>query len=159
MDAVGLLEELALVFAANKLEVVLVGNAAAALQGAPVTTDDFDFMWRPTRRNLVKLREVARDLGASVSQPEYPLSRFYRMTGPPGLSVDMMGIMDGIKSFESLRSRSVEISLGRVNLVVADLRDIIKSKRAAGRPKDVAALPVLEETLSLREEGDHEKAR
>ena len=59
----------------------------------------------------------------------------------------MMGIMDGIKSFESLRSRAAEISLGRVDLVVADLRDVIASKRAANRPKDVAALPVLEETL------------
>jgi hypothetical protein len=147
MDALGLLEEIASVFAEKKLEVILVGNAAAALQGAPVTTDDFDFMWRPTRRNLMKLKEVAQALGGSVSQPEYPLSRFYRITSSSGIWVDMMGVMDGIKSFESLRSRASAISLGRVNLVVADLRDVIMSKRAANRPKDVAALPVLEETL------------
>ena len=157
MDAARLLVKIASVFAEKKLEVILVGNAAAALQGAPVTTDDFDFMWRPTRRNLMKLREVARALGGSVSQPEYPLSRFYRITSPSGVWIDMMGVMDGIKSFESLRSRSSEISLGGIDLVVADLRDIITSKRAAGRPKDVAALPVLKESLSLRERRAREK--
>ena len=38
-----------------RLEAILVGNAAAALQGAPVTTLDFDFMFRKTPVNLKKL--------------------------------------------------------------------------------------------------------
>lgn len=152
MDAGGLLEEVASVFSEKKLEVILVGSAAAALRGAPVTTEDFDFMFRPTRRNLAKLREVAREFGGSVAQPQYPLSRFYRIAGPSGLQVDVLGTMDGITSFESLRSRSDEVVLGRARLVVASLRDIIASKRAADRPKDRAALPVLEETLRLSED-------
>ena len=40
------------------LEAVLVGNAAAALQGAPVTTLDFDFMFRKTAANLSKLKKL-----------------------------------------------------------------------------------------------------
>jgi hypothetical protein len=35
---------------------VLIGNAGAALHGAPVTTVDFDFLFRRTARNLQKLR-------------------------------------------------------------------------------------------------------
>ena len=34
--------------------------------------------------------------------------------------------------------------------LVADLADVVRSKRAAGRPKDVAVMPVLEETMRLR---------
>jgi len=151
MDAISLLETLVRSFNEARLEVVLIGNAAAAIDGAPVTTDDFDFMFRPTKRNLDKLREVADQLGASVTQPEYPMSRFYRMANQKiGLQVDMMGVVDEVKSFESLRSRASSVVFDAGSLLVADLKDVIKSKRQAGRAKDLAVLPVLEETLRLK---------
>lgn len=150
MNAHSLISSIARAFELEKLEVVMVGNAAAALRGAPVTTEDFDFMFRPTTGNLAKMERAASSLGASVSQPEYPVSRFYKIANlSVGLLIDMMGHVDGIRSFESLRSRSEKISFGGSSLRVADLRDVIKSKRAAQRPKDLAVLPVLEETLRL----------
>jgi hypothetical protein len=51
---------------ASSLETVLIGNAAAALQGAPVTTVDFDFLFRKTPRNLQKMKAVARALQATI---------------------------------------------------------------------------------------------
>ena len=152
MDAASLLEIIAKAFKAARLEAVLIGNAAAALEGAPVTTDDFDFMFRPTRTNIQKMKLVAETLGATLSQPEYPISKFYRMMNESeGLQVDMMGVVDGVKSFESLRSRADEVSFGTASLLVADLKDVIRSKRIAGREKDRAVLPVLERTLGLKE--------
>ena len=56
------------------LETVLIGNAAAALQGAPVTTVDFDFLFRRTPRNLRKLKGLARALDATILRPYYPAS-------------------------------------------------------------------------------------
>jgi hypothetical protein len=50
------------------LEVVLIGNAAAALQGAPVTTLDFDFMFRKTPTNLKNLKELAAQAGRTNSE-------------------------------------------------------------------------------------------
>jgi hypothetical protein len=61
------------------LEAVLIGNAAAALQGAPVTTIDFDFLFRKTPRNLFKLKALARALGATVLRPYYPVFDLYRV--------------------------------------------------------------------------------
>lgn len=52
MDAEPLLRLIAEALHGCKIEAVLIGNAAAALQGAPVTTLDFDFMFRKTRANL-----------------------------------------------------------------------------------------------------------
>ena len=46
MNATPLLARLLKALVEQKLEVVLIGNAAAAIHGAPVTTLDFDFMFR-----------------------------------------------------------------------------------------------------------------
>ena len=60
MDARPLLETLARALREVRLEAILIGNAAAALQGAPVTTIDFDFYFRKTPRNLEKLKRLAK---------------------------------------------------------------------------------------------------
>jgi hypothetical protein len=60
MNAEPLLYKVARALAANRLEVVMVGNSAAALQGAPVTTLDVDFMFRKTAVTLKKLKAVPR---------------------------------------------------------------------------------------------------
>jgi len=39
------------------------------------------------------------------------------------------------------------VNIGGAGLLVASLSDIVKSKKAAGRPQDLAVLPVLEKTL------------
>jgi hypothetical protein len=154
MDARPLLERLAQALAAARLEAVLVGNAAAALQGAPVTTLDFDFMFRKTPRNLQKLKAVARSLDAVILTPFYPASELFRVVNDQiGLQADFMPKLDGVRSFEALRGRATAVTLGRATVLVADLRDVVRSKRAANRPRDRAVLPVLEATL--REKDRH----
>ena len=147
MDARPLLSILLQAFAAQRLEAVLIGNAAAAMQGAPVTTLDFDFMFRDTPTNLRKLRAVARSLDAVILRPYYPVSKLYRLVDDAtGLQADFMPVIHGVRSFEGLRSRSTERRLDGLTVLVASLEDIIASKRAAGRDRDLAVLPVLEQT-------------
>lgn len=130
------------------LEAVMIGNAAAALHGAPVTTLDFDFMFRDTPTNMRKLKAVSRELRAIILRPYYPVSKLYRMVDDlHGLQVDFMPVIHGIRSFESLRSRSVVKQVGAAKALLASLSDIITSKRAACRIQDNAVLPVLEKTL------------
>lgn len=59
MNATPFLGALLDALTADKLEDVLIGNAAAAILGAPVTTLDFDVMFRDTVANLAKLKRVA----------------------------------------------------------------------------------------------------
>jgi hypothetical protein len=137
-------------------DVVLIGNAAAALQGAPVTTVDFDFMFRRTAINLRKLKALAARLGATVLRPYYPVSDMFRVVrDEDGLQLDFMATIHGVRSFASLRARAVEITVGGSPLRVASLADIVRSKRAARRPRDLAILDVLEKT---REEAERPPA-
>lgn len=66
MNAEPLLKLVAGLLAKHRLEAVLIGNAAAALQGSPLTTLDLDFMFRKTPPNLGKLKRLADDLDAVV---------------------------------------------------------------------------------------------
>jgi predicted nucleotidyltransferase len=151
MDAAPLLGEVAGRMADVNLEAVLIGNAAAALQGAPVTTIDFDFLMRRTPRNLAKLKMLARRLQATILRPYYPASEMYRLVrDDDGLQVDFLTAIHGLRSYEGVRDRASTIEIGGVALRVASLADIIRSKRAAGRPRDLAVLEILE---AAREEG------
>jgi len=58
-----------------------------------------------------------------------------------------MPAIHGVRSFEGLRARAVKHSPHGCTVLVAALEDIIASKRAAGRDRDLAVLPVLERTL------------
>jgi hypothetical protein len=48
------------------------------------------------------------------------------------------------------RKRAATVRMGATELRVMSLEDILKSKRAANRPKDRAVLPVLETTLRAK---------
>lgn len=148
MDARPALTEVGRELQRVALEAVLIGNAAAALRGAPVTTVDFDFLFRKTPRNLAKLKALARGLDAAVMRPYYPASDLFRVVrDADGLQLDFMGAIHGIRSFEGLRDRASVIEINGVPLRVASLPDIIRSKRAAKRPRDLAVLAVLEKAL------------
>ena len=148
MDAEPLLKKIAQALHTARLEAVMVGNAAAALHGAPVTTLDIDFMFRKTPGNLAKLKVFAKELDAQILKPYYPASSLYRVVNDDtGVQVDFMSVLHGIKSFESLRSDAVEVDFGGYRLKVASLQKIIRSKKALGRPKDQAVIEILEKTL------------
>jgi hypothetical protein len=148
VDARPILTRVAALLAKHRLEAVLIGNAAAALQGAPVTTLDLDFMFRQTPTNMKKLKAFAADLGASILRPYYPVSQLFRvMREDDALQIDFMPVIHGVRSYSSLKSRARELQLAGSSLLVADLADIIRSKRAANRPRDRAVLDVLEAAL------------
>lgn len=149
MDARPILRTIARLLQEHGLEAVLIGNAAAALHGAPVTTIDFDFFYRKTPANLNKLKALARSLDAVILKPYYPVADLLRVVrDDDSLQLDFMGQIDGIRSFASLRSRAASVDLGGYPLWVAGLPDIIASKRAANRPRDRAVLEILEKVLN-----------
>jgi predicted nucleotidyltransferase len=148
MDAAPVLKAIAKALHKARLEAIMVGNAAAALHGAPVTTLDIDFMFRKTAVNLRKLKVLANELDAQILKPFYPLSDLYRVVNDDtGLQIDFMSVLHGIKSFENLRSDTVEVEFEGYKIKIASLEKIIRSKKALGRPRDKAVIDILENTL------------
>jgi hypothetical protein len=149
MDAAPILARIAELLNRHKLEAIMIGNAAAAIQGAPITTIDVDFLFRKTPSNIKKLKAISHDLKAVIMRPFYPVEDLFRISrDDDSLQIDFLTEVAGPGSFEGWRKRATKVAFGGHSLYVASLADIIKSKKAAGRPKDLAVMYVLENALA-----------
>jgi hypothetical protein len=115
--------------------------------GAPVTTVDFDFLARDTPGNRKKIRAVAEDLQVIAMQPFFPASNMFRLIGGP-VQVDILFAISG-SSFNRERASAKEIVVLGRRLLVSSLESIIASRKKAGRAKDKAVIPILEETRKV----------
>lgn len=129
------------------LEAIVVGNTASILNDAPVLTQDVDLLIRDTQANRKKLNLLVAALGGSLIPIADKTRRILGTRVPIDILFDKIS---GGGSFAAVLSRSHQEMVGIDILTVASLADIIKSKRAAGRPKDMAVLPILETTLKIR---------
>ena len=135
----------------TKLEAIVIGNSASMLNGAPVTTQDIDLLIRDTKPNRRKLARFADEIGGSAPMPVSELSRVEWIEGRLAVPIEIhYDRIAGGLTFSSIRSRAQLVRVGNEKLVVADLRDVIRSKQAAGRPKDRAVLPILRDTLAVK---------
>ena len=127
----------------QKVDFMIVGLAAAALQGAPVVTQDVDIWFRDLEDPGIR-RALKKVNGAYVP----PI-----MSNPPMLAGEAVNLFDivvhmhGLRSFDEERRHTLKIPLGRFKVMVLKLERIIKSKKATGRAKDKLALPVLSDAL------------
>jgi predicted nucleotidyltransferase len=141
------------------VEFVVVGGVSAVLNGAPIVTQDLDVCYRREETNLERL--------AAALKPFDP-----RLRGlPPGLpdrfdihslrlganftltannhALDLLATMSGIGSYEDIIQSTESRQVFGIRVRVLSLTDLIRSKKAAGRPKDLAVIPVLEATLQI----------
>jgi hypothetical protein len=130
----------------------MVGATAAILQGVPVLSQDVDFLVRDTPRNRQKIAALARSLRAAGPVPIGELTSGVRLLRLP-VQVDFLfdEIAGGLR-FAALRSRAVTVEIAGQRGRVARLADIIRSKEATGRPKDLAQLPLMRDTLRVIEQ-------
>ncbi len=90
------------------------------------------------------LKEIGFDLPAPLENEILNGKDFIQIKNGP-FDLDLIFAPDGISSFEKARERVIRFGI----FPIANLRDIIASKKASGRAKDFNELPLLE---SFREE-------
>ncbi len=141
-------EEIARAFQNEKVDYLFIGKSGAILLGYPGTTQDVDvFPARSPengRRIVTALRKIGFDISPELEREILAGKDFVQIkTGP--FDLDLVFAPDGISSFAEAKARGLMEGIFRV----ANLRDIIASKRASGRQRDLVELPLLE---SFREE-------
>lgn len=133
-------EEISRAFLQEGVDYLFIGGAI--LLGYPGTTQDIDVYPARTpengRRIAAALRKVGFEIDAGLEEQIVAGKDFIQIkTGP--FDVDLVFAPDGIDSFERARARGVTVGIFRV----AHPRDIIASKRASGRKKDLVDIELL----------------
>jgi len=137
------------------VEVIVVGMAAAILQGVPTTTWDLDVVHRRTPENVQRLLHVLRDIKAIARRDPRRLEpNETHLIGPGHVLLetrfgdfDCLGAIDGGRAFEDLLAGTVVIDFEGRPIRVLALREILAVKKRAARPKDLAAIPYIESTI------------
>ena len=138
-------EELAAAFSREGVDYLFIGKSGAILLGYPETTQDVDIFLPRSQENakrvLRALRMLGFELGPALTVSILSGSEIVLLKSGP-FALDLIHAPDGIESFELAKSRSV-LEGGR--FPVASLDDIIASKRATGREKDIYDVRRLEQ--------------
>ena len=142
------------------VEYVLIGGFAAAIHGSPYVTSDVDVVPATDKENLERLSAALDALGAKVRSPDGPLPFSHSAESLRGLRVlnlttesgdlDLTFVPSGTMGYADVVRDAEEVEILGLVVPVASLADVIRSKEAAGRDKDLLQLPTLR---SLLDEG------
>lgn len=149
----------------HDVEFVVVGMMAGVLNGVLVTTVDLDVVHRRTPQNIDRVVAALGEMGASyrdLTGRHLPPSPAL-LAATPGHNlfstrygfVDVLGTVGGDRSYDELLPQTIEVDLEGSRVKTISLQLLIELKEQAGRPKDLAALPVLRGALAeiLRRSG------
>jgi hypothetical protein len=147
--------ELFKALAHHDVEYVTIGGIAIQAHGGQRLTQDLDVAIASSTDNLARLASALLDLNARIlgpdgqrsqSTPTAPLlassDQWHLITlhGP----LDVLTLPAHLGSFADMRARAHEVPLGDLSIPIAHREDLLKMKRAAGRPQDLADVRLLE---------------
>jgi hypothetical protein len=150
MNAESDLNALSKLFAEVQLDAIMIGNAAAAINGSPVTTLDIDFIVPQTTQTYRAIVLLAQKTQSVLQELKLTDERYmYQLIpkAPDGIQIDFLYELASKDRYEQIREHAQTVDFGGNILFVASLEDIIRAKQAANRPKDIAVLPILKLTL------------
>ena len=155
-DFEGLVRQLA----AADVRFVLIGGFAGTVLGSPRTTVDLDIVYARDTDNLACLVRALAPLaprlrGAPDGLPFVfdvgTLARGLNFTLTTTLGdLDLLGEVVGGGTYEELLPNTQRLTVFDTEMAVVTLPQLIRLKRAAGRPRDLAALAELEALLEER---------
>jgi len=148
----------------HQVRYVIIGAFAAIAQQAPIpATRDIDITPEASQENLARLSQALTDLGARIRTEAVPegvafghdaaslgAAEEWNLVCADGefdIAFHPSGFAGG---YAQLAVNARRLRVGEVEVVVADLADVIRSKESAGRPKDLRTLPLLYRHLAAR---------
>ncbi|CAN5868798.1 hypothetical protein BH24GEM1_BH24GEM1_22750 [soil metagenome] len=148
---------------ADQIGFVVVGGVAAAAHGSTLVTNDLDICYDTTEDNVTRLARrlaawQAYPRGIEPGLPFFMDARTFRTTPSMTLqtsegALDVLDRIEGVGTYVDLLRISDRVEALGTSFLALGLPALIRAKRAARRPKDLAHLPELEALLALSTAG------
>jgi predicted nucleotidyltransferase len=134
------------------VEYLVVGGYAVGYHGFVRATGDLDVFVRNSAANAQRLHSAFKDFGLDV--PELTAAVFLEpgrivRVGVPPLRLEVMNEISGV-GFDECFGRRIEENIDGLRICFIDREGLLKNKRAAGRPKDLADVAALTAPPSQR---------
>jgi hypothetical protein len=144
------------------VDFVVIGGVAATFHGSVRVTYDLDIYYSRVSSNVRRLvaalapshprpRGFAEDLAFIWDEATLRNSAILTLRTDLG-EIDLLAEVAGLGSYSEVKSHSLIVNAFDRQISTLDLRSLIVAKRAAGREKDLSALPELESLLEAGEE-------
>lgn len=139
-------EELLAFLSARKVKALVVGGYAFSFHARPRYTKDIDIWIEPAPENVERLLQALDDfgfgsLGLKVEDLSEP-GQIVQLGFPPN-RIDLLTSIKGLSFEEAWQSR-VEDFYGDAPVSYLGMDELIRNKKAVGRPQDRADVDVLE---------------
>jgi hypothetical protein len=147
--------ELFRALASHEVEYVVVGGIAIQAYGGQRVTRDLDVVIATSTENIARLAAALVDLDARILGPNGKRSRLVPSASLLGSSdqwhlitdyglFDVLTLPAHLGVFGDVRARAHRVALGEISVPIAHQEDLLRMKRAAGRPQDLADVRLLE---------------
>ncbi|MEM1157830.1 MAG: hypothetical protein AAF649_09305 [Verrucomicrobiota bacterium] len=120
--------------------------SAALLQGVPGSTLDTDIWVDASSRQYLKLHGIVKSLGGNMQTKTAGFLKDDSL-------INFVFEVNGLQGFNAEWKRSSKMKFSGKMIQVLALRRILKSKEAIQRPKDLAHIALIKESLKLRDCG------
>lgn len=135
------------VFAEHAVEYVIVGGYAVALHGKPRFTKDLDLWIGASAENLGRAHRALEAFGAPrtvIEQLHSASGLDVLWMGAPPLRIDILkGVPGG--DFERAYAGRAILSWDGMDVSVVSIEELVRLKRASGRPQDLLDADSLEQ--------------
>lgn len=124
---------------------MVIGGIASVLHGIPRITFDLDLLIEASEKNVKSLLAALEDAGlatATMTNPDEVLKNEITIF-KDRVRVDVQTSTPGLR-FEVAWKNKVKMTYDRQSFFVVDLENLIRSKKAAGRKKDIEDVKLLE---------------
>lgn len=138
---------------------VVIGGFASLFHGSAHVTYDIDITPERSTENLSRLSDALRDLDARIRAEgvDEPLPfhhdarsldavEVWNLRTPHG-DLDISFCPSGTAGYADLHRDALDTTVLGIRVEMASLADVVRSKEAAGRPKDQLSLPTLRRLL------------